>query len=68
MYALGNIYARPSILNETNYSFWKERMKTHIKGINEKAWKSILVKWKHLIDKSTSKPKDEILWSDAKDK
>lgn len=37
---------RPPIPDGTNYEFWKDMIRAHIKAIDEKAWKSVLGQWK----------------------
>ena len=37
--------ARPPLLDDKNYSYWKVRVKAYIKAINESAWRSILIGW-----------------------
>lgn len=40
----------------------------NIKVVDEKAWKSVLVKWNHPTEAGSTKLKDEAIWWDAKDK
>ena len=40
---------RPSILDGKNYAFWKVRVKTYIKSIDERVWRSILTGWTPLV-------------------
>ena len=37
--------ARPPLLDDKNYAYWKIRVKAYIKAIDEKAWHSILTGW-----------------------
>ena len=49
MYSLreGGSVSKPPLLDESNYSYWKARMRAFIKTINERAWRSILIGWTH---------------------
>ena len=38
---------RPPLLDGTDFSYWKARMKAFIKSMDEKAWRAILTGWKH---------------------
>ena len=37
--------ARPPLLDDKNYSYWKVRVKAYIKAIDESTWRSILIGW-----------------------
>ena len=37
--------ARPPLLDDKNYSYWKVRVKAYIKAIDESVWRSILIGW-----------------------
>ena len=37
--------ARPQLLDDKNYAYWKIRVKAYIKAIDEKAWHLILTRW-----------------------
>ena len=39
----GGSVQRPPLLDGTNYSYWKARMKAFIKSMDEKAWMAILI-------------------------
>ena len=43
----GGSVQRPPLLDGTNYSYWKARMKACIKSVGEKKWKVILTGWDH---------------------
>ena len=43
----GGSVVRPPLLDGSNYSYWKARMKAFIKAQDEKAWRAILIGWKH---------------------
>ena len=45
-FAEGGYVTRPPLLNDSNYSYWKVRMRAFIKSQEEKAWRSILTGWK----------------------
>ncbi|KAL8528619.1 hypothetical protein ACS0TY_006169 [Phlomoides rotata] len=36
---------KPPILDETNYPYWKQKMRMFIKSIDERAWRSVLAGW-----------------------
>ena len=37
-------FARPPLLNEKNYSYWKVKVKAFIKALDEKVWDAILTR------------------------
>ena len=37
--------ARPALLDDKNYAYWKIRVKVYIKVIDERSWKSIVTGW-----------------------
>ena len=37
--------ARPSLLDDKNYAYWKIRVKAYIKAIDERSWKSVVTGW-----------------------
>ncbi|KAL5772881.1 hypothetical protein ACOSQ2_012805 [Xanthoceras sorbifolium] len=37
----GASHTKPPLLNDTNYSFWKVRMRAYLKSIDEHVWISI---------------------------
>ena len=45
IFAEGSSTLRPPLLNDSNYPYWKVRMRAFIKSQNEKAWRSILTGW-----------------------
>ncbi|XP_024026995.1 uncharacterized protein LOC112093201 [Morus notabilis] len=49
MYSLreGGSVSKPPLLDESNYSYWKARMRAFIKAIDERAWRLILTEWTH---------------------
>ena len=67
----GGSVSRPPLLDGSNYSYWKARMKAFIKAIDEKAWRAVLTGWDHPVTKDTEgveKLKPEISWSTEEDK
>ena len=67
----GGSVQRPPLLDGTNYSYWKARMKAFIKSVDEKAWKAILTGWDHPMtrnDKRESVLKPEVEWTANEDK
>ena len=41
----GNSMVRPPLLDGSNYSFWKARMRSFLKSIDEKVWQSVMYEW-----------------------
>ena len=61
----GGSTSRSPLLDGTNYGYWKARMCTFIKSIDEKAWRSILQGWKTLTKtdaEGKTVPRDEADW------
>ncbi|XP_062103341.1 uncharacterized protein LOC133814391 [Humulus lupulus] len=50
-FAEGTSITRPPLLNDTNYPYWKVRMRAFIKSQDERAWRSILSSWTPPIEK-----------------
>ena len=44
----------PPLLDEINYSYWKDRMKPFIKSMDEKVWRAILTGWVYPMKKNES--------------
>ena len=40
-----NTTHRPPLLDDTNYSYWKARMRAFLKSIDEKVWHSVIYGW-----------------------
>ena len=40
---------RPPLLDGSNYDYWKSRMSTFLKSIDNKTWKAVLKGWEHLV-------------------
>ena len=60
--------ARPPLLDDKNYSYWKVRVKAYIKSIDESTWHSILIGWTpHIVttDSATTSKSNET-WSKEK--
>ncbi|KAI3443710.1 hypothetical protein Pfo_000375 [Paulownia fortunei] len=56
----------PPLLEGSNYSYWKARMRAFIKLVDEKAWKFVVSSWQHPImenDKKEVVLKPEDLWA-----
>jgi len=67
----GGSISRPPLLDGSNYSYWKARMKAFIKAQDEKAWRAILIGWKHPETKDAEGkeiPKPEESWSTDEDR
>ena len=71
IFAEGSSIVRPPLLHDSNYPYWKVRMKAFIKSLNEKAWKSILTGWSPPtdVDAQTGEimVKSELNWSNNDD-
>ena len=69
--AEGGSISRPPLLDGTNYSYWKARMKAFIKALDEKAWRSVLSGWSPPTikdDEGKDITKPELSWSSDDDK
>ena len=62
------IAARPPLLDEKNYSYWKVRVNVYIKVIDEKTWRAILTRWTHptVTTEEVTTTKSEETWSKEK--
>ena len=63
---------RPSILDGSNYDYWKPRIISFLKSLHNRAWKVVLKGWKHPIKlgengEPTSELKPEKYWSKEED-
>ncbi|XP_060972333.1 uncharacterized protein LOC133038258 [Cannabis sativa] len=70
-FAEGTSIVRPPLLNDSNYPYWKVRMRAFIKCQNEKAWRMVFSRWSPPIvvdSKGNSKLKYELEWSSEDDK
>ena len=62
---------RPPLLDATNYSYWKARMKAFIKSMDKKAWGAILTGWSHLMkndEKEETVKKLKVEWTVEEDR
>ena len=59
--------ARPPLLNEKNYSYWKVRVKACIKAIDKKSWSAILIGWSPptVTTNEVTIIKSELTWTKA---
>ena len=67
----GGSVQRPPLLDESNYAYWKARMKAFIKSMDEKAWRAILTGWDHPMkndDNGESVKKSEVEWTAVEDR
>ena len=57
--------ARPLLLDDKNYSYWKIKVKAYITAIDESVWRSILIGWTPptIITDSATTLKSEETWS-----
>ncbi|CAM8999606.1 unnamed protein product [Rhodiola kirilowii] len=61
---------RPPLLEGPNYVYWKSRMKTFLKSIDERAWRAVMIGWTEPTmanPEGAVMPKPEALWSEADD-
>lgn len=68
----GGFINKQSILDGTNYEYWKVRMVALLKSIDSKTWKAVIKGWEHPIVKDKDgkamddlKPKED--WSKEED-
>ena len=62
----GGLVVHPPLLDGTNYGYWKARMHTFIKSMDELAWKAVLTSWSpSTMENEFSKevPKSELEWT-----
>ena len=61
MERVGGPVNRPPILDGTNYDYWKARMVTFLKSMDNRTWKAVIKGWEHpkLLD-IDGKPTDEL--------
>lgn len=45
----GNLTHRPPLLDGTNYSYWKARMRAFLKSIDKKVWHCVIYGWSEPI-------------------
>ena len=67
----GSSIGRPPLLDGSNYTYWKARMKAFIMTLDDKAWREILTGWSpptKTDDQGEIVPKLELEWSARKDK
>ena len=67
----GGAVGRPPLLDGSNYSYWKARMKAFIKALDERAWRSVLSGWTPPTTTDTEGktiPKPELEWTSEEDK
>src|ERR1044072_578280 len=71
----GGSINRPPLLDGTNYDYWKARMTTFLRDIDNKTWKAIVKGWSPPVktateeSSATAKPtfKEEADWSKEED-
>ena len=66
IFAEGTSITRPPLLNDTNYPYWKVRMRAFIKSQDERAWRSILTGWTSPVEQDEEgniKVKSELEWT-----
>ncbi|KAI3458659.1 hypothetical protein Pfo_015322 [Paulownia fortunei] len=55
----GGYTTRPPLLERTNYSYWKAKMRAFIKSINKRAWRVVVTGWEHPV--IINEQKEEVL-------
>ena len=71
LFAEGSSISRPPLLNESNYPYWKVRMRAFIKSQDEKAWRAILTGWSQPTEndeKGNTQVKSELSWTTEDEK
>ncbi|CAM8934926.1 unnamed protein product [Rhodiola kirilowii] len=66
----GQSITRPPLLEGSNYATWKPMMRSFLKSLDEKAWKSVLKGWTEpMMNNLTGEPipKPEALWTEEDD-
>ncbi|KAI3463760.1 hypothetical protein Pfo_020423 [Paulownia fortunei] len=58
----GGLVSCPPLLEDSNYSYWKARMRAFIKSIDKKTWKSVVSSWQKNKKKEVVL-KPENLWT-----
>ncbi|CAM8994227.1 unnamed protein product [Rhodiola kirilowii] len=61
---------RPPLLEGPNYAYWKSKMKTFLKSLDERAWRAVMIGWTEPMmvnSEGAIMPKPEALWSEADD-
>ena len=63
---------RPPILDGSNYDYWKPHTVYFLKSLDSRAWKAVLIGWKHPVKlgengEPTSELKPEEDWSKEED-
>ena len=55
----GQYLIRPPLFNDTNYAYWKVRMRAFLQSLDEKVWQAVEIGW--------TKPTEALAdWDDAK--
>ena len=70
-FAEGSSVSRPPLLNDSNYPYWKVRMRAFIKAQDEKAWRAILSGWSPPTEKGedgSTIVKSELIWDTEEEK
>ncbi|MCH79440.1 gag-pol polyprotein [Trifolium medium] len=68
----GGIISRSPLLDGNNYDFWKSRMTSFLKSIDNKIWKAVIVGWTHPLvayadGNPTTEKKPEASWTKEED-
>ena len=66
----GGSTSRPPFLDGTNYGYWKARMRSFIKSIDEKAWRLVIQGWEpptKTYAEGKTVPKSEVEWTPEED-
>ena len=60
----GSSTSRPPLLDGTNYSYWKAKMRAFLKSIDERVWQAVVKGWKPptIVTDDKITPKDVSDW------
>ena len=60
--------ARPPLLDDKNYAYWKIRVNAYIKATDERSWKSVVIGWTPptVTTDEVTTIKSEETWTKAK--
>ena len=64
--SFSTLVSHPPLLNDTNYPYWKVRMRAFIKAQDGRVWREILSGWSPPTEKGedgTTKVKFELAWN-----
>ena len=56
----GQYLIRPPLFNDTNYAYWKVRMRAFLQSLNEKVWQAVEIGWTKPTEVTTNWHNDKI--------